>query len=254
MPPLACLLLLDFAGINAGAEPKSRRQCPFAGAIDPLNLEGFMHTVNVETPEAARSTILDADKNGWPEVPPGLHYPQRYEFSINIPDVGPIHVRPIRNDDAGLFEGLFKALSQQSVYLRFFSFLRQLPPQLLARLTQVNYDQEVVLVALQRQSGQEIMLGDARIVQTSDPASAEFSVVVRDELHGKGIGACLLQHCLAIARRRGFRHICGFVLPDNKQMLRLGRKLGFTIQHVLGSVEYELTIDFDRPSSAKQNG
>lgn len=213
-----------------------------------------MHTVNVETLEAGRSMIVEAGENGWPEVPPGLHYPQRYEFSLNIPTVGLIHVRPIRSDDVGLFEGLFNALSQQSVYLRFFSFLRQLPPQMLERLTQVDYEQEIVLVALQRQSGHEIMLGDARIIQTSDTGSAEFSVVVRDELHGKGIGACLLRHCLAIARRRGFRHICGFVLPDNRQMLALGRKLGFTIHHVHGSVEYELTIDFDRPSIVKQSG
>lgn len=142
---------------------------------------------------------------------------------------------------------LFNALSPQSIYLRFFSVLRQLPPQMLERLSQVNYDQEIVLVALQEENGREIMLGDARIIQISD-TSAEFSVVVRDPLQGRGLGASLLGHCLAIARQRRFKWICGFVLPENKQMLRLGKKLGFVIQHVPGSREFELTKTFDGPA------
>lgn len=213
-----------------------------------------MDAIRVAATEADPSPVMETGENGWPEVPPGLNYPQQYDFSLDIAEVGPIHVRPIKSGDSPLFEGLFNALSQQSVYLRFFSLLRQLPPQLLTRLTQVDYDQEIVLVAFQRHNGQEIMLGDARIIQLSDVDSGEFSVLIRDELHGKGIGACLLQHCLAIARQRGFRHICGFVLPENKQMLRLGKKLGFVIKYVHGGREFELTIDFERPFSAGNQG
>jgi hypothetical protein len=36
----------------------------------------------------------------------------------------------------------------------------------------------------------------------------------------------------------------GVVLAENKQMLALGRKLGFKITSVAGASEYELTINF----------
>ncbi|MDA8140054.1 MAG: GNAT family N-acetyltransferase [Desulfobacteraceae bacterium] len=203
-----------------------------------------MSTPRATTPDPGSPTIVINDASGWPKVPPGFSYPQHYGFALEIPSVGRVMVRPIRSQDAPLFNDLFNSLTPQSIYLRFFSILRELPPQMLQRLTQVDYDQEIVLVALQEASDQEIMLGDARIIQISD-ISAEFSVVVRDELHGKGIGACLLQHCLAIARQRGFKSICGFVLPENKQMLRLGKRLGFDIKHVDGGREFELTKRFN---------
>jgi acetyltransferase len=37
----------------------------------------------------------------------------------------------------------------------------------------------------------------------------------------------------------------GLVLAENTQMLKLGKKLGFTVKRVEDSTEYELTIDRD---------
>jgi acetyltransferase len=184
--------------------------------------------------------------SGLPTVPSGHFYPDQYTLRIDLPEVGPIKVRPIQRDDAPMLEEMFRSLTPRSVYLRFFSFLRQLPPGMLERFTCIDYRNEVALIALRKEKGEEKMVGDARVVETSEPGNAEFSVMVSDPLQGKGIGACLLKNCLAIAGERGFRRIYGIVLPENKQMLALGRKLGFEIKHMPGSIEYELSKDMVR--------
>jgi acetyltransferase len=54
----------------------------------------------------------------------------------------------------------------------------------------------------------------------------------------------LLQRCLSIAKERGLEKVNGVVLAENREMLALGKKLGFNIKKVLGVGEYELSIDF----------
>jgi len=100
-------------------------------------------------------------------------------------------------------------------------------------------------VALDDASEAERMLGVARIIGDPDGKEGEFAVVVGDSWHGKGVGSALLQHCLSIAERRGFRRVRGIVLPENQSMLALGKKLGFQITRRPETKEYELVIPFD---------
>jgi acetyltransferase len=88
------------------------------------------------------------------------------------------------------------------------------------------------------------MLGVARVISGINPREAEFSVAVGDPWQGKGIGAALLQRCIAIAQERGIETVMGTVLAENTQMLALGKKLGFTIKKMPGTGEYELSKDF----------
>lgn len=179
-----------------------------------------------------------------PEIPEGRSYPDNYEMTVELSEVGQLRIRPIREYDAPALDELFKTLTPHSVYLRFFSFLRQLPPEMLARFTRIDYSREIALVALTLEDGKDKIVGDARVVATDNEGSAEFSVMVSQPLQGKGIGASLLANCLAIANQKGYRRIYGLVLAENRQMLALGRKLGFSIKHLAGSTEYELSRTF----------
>ena len=129
-----------------------------------------------------------------------------------------------------LFAGdLFRVLSPRSIYYRFFRPLKEIPPDLLVRFTQIDYDRDVALVAIDQSSGTDRMLGVSRLMGDPDGSEAEFAVLVGDPWQGKGIGAALLESCLTIARERGVRSIWGIALTENTQMLALGRKLGFEI-------------------------
>ena len=63
-----------------------------------------------------------------------------------------------------------------------------------------------------------------------DNAAAEFAVIVRTDVAGKGLGMVLMQHVLDHARRRGIGEVHGDILAENVNMLDLCRRLGFAIQ------------------------
>ncbi len=170
-------------------------------------------------------------------------YPEKYEEYVQTTMGVDLFIRPIRPEDAPLLTALFDTLSPRSVYLRFFTPLKRLSHSMLVCFTQIDYDREIAMVALAGPPSQEKMLGVARIISERNLKDAEFSVVVADDWHGKGIGAVLLQKCLSIAGERGLERVHGIVLAENTQMLSLGNKLGFKRQKVIGANEYELKID-----------
>src|SRR5437660_11571040 len=75
------------------------------------------------------------------------NYPTDYESDAVLTDGGTVHVRPIRPDDGDALQSLHGRLSAETVYLRFFSPLPKLTPQLLERFTHVDYDDRLALVA-----------------------------------------------------------------------------------------------------------
>ncbi len=170
-------------------------------------------------------------------------YPNQYEMCIVTKGGEQCLVRPIRPEDAPLLVDCFNSLSPRSVYFRFFSPLKALPHSMLARFTQIDYDRGIALIALQESESGERMLGVARVTSMYGGKRAEFAIVLRDQWQGKGIAAILLKRCLGIAKEQGIEEVWGIVLPENTQMLALGRKLGFTVKRTPNLSEYELTID-----------
>ena len=136
-------------------------------------------------------------------------YPNQYETKMTTKGGIDIFIRPIRPEDAPLLVALFEDLSPRSVYLRFFSPLKQLSRRMLARFTQIDYDREIALVALPTHPAEEKMLGVARLIVERNGKSAEFAVLTGDPCQGKGIGAELLGRCLNIAKERCIEHVWG---------------------------------------------
>ena len=171
-------------------------------------------------------------------------YPAEHEEQVILQDGTDVFLRPVKPEDAPLFVEFFELLSQTSIYFRFFRFVKELEPDMLARFTQTDYDREVALVAIDQSTDREQMLGVARVMGDPDGLSGEFAVIVGDPWQGKGIGAILLKKCLQISQSMGFETISGFVLQENKGMLSLGKKLGFKVKKSIDCGDYELTIRF----------
>ena len=171
-------------------------------------------------------------------------YPAEDESRMGSVDGQAVLIRPVKPEDAPLFTALFNALSQTTIYYRFFSVVKELNPRMLARFTQIDYDREIALVAIDETPESERMLGVARIIGDPDGKTGEFAVLVGDDWQGKGIGVCLLERCLAIAEKRGFKMIHGSVLKENHNMLNLGKKLGFGIGKDPDTGGYKLVIRF----------
>lgn len=125
-------------------------------------------------------------------------YPAQYKARAVTSDGLEIFVRPIRPEDAQLFEALFDTLSKSSIYNRFFSPVKSLTRKMLVGYTQIDYDRQIALVAVEEgESGR--MLGVSRVIRTTGDRTAEFSVLVGDPWQGRGIGAVLLNRCLHVA-------------------------------------------------------
>ena len=136
-------------------------------------------------------------------------------------------LRPIRPEDAQIEREFVEGLSEQSRYMRFFNPLKYLAPRLLARLTQVDYDRELALVATLGEGAEERIAGVVRYSPNADGTSSEFAVTVADNFHGRGLGSLLMRRLIEAARAAGYQRLTGSVLESNDKMHVLMRKLGF---------------------------
>jgi acetyltransferase len=146
-----------------------------------------------------------------------------------------VRIRPIRPEDAELEQRFFHSLSERSRYQRFMQHMHDLPPYLLARFTQLDYDRELALVAVH--AGSFIAVG--RYAPNPDGETAEFALVVADAWQGKGLGRALLERLCDAARAAGYRSLSGEILNANHAMLDLARRLGFIEERRAGG---EVTV------------
>ena len=112
--------------------------------------------------------------------------------------------------------------------MRIFQTRRELPRSELARLTQIDYDREMAFIveALDAQ-GEPETLGVGRTVCDPDVVEAEFALLVRSDLKGRGLGSLLLQLLIEHARSRGIARLVGVILRENGAMLQLAHAMGF---------------------------
>ncbi len=170
-------------------------------------------------------------------------YPRQYEEISQTDDGIPFLLRPIKPEDAPLVLDLFSGLSPRTIRSKFLWRMKSLSRQFLVRLTQIDYDRDMALVAIQKQNEIETMLGLARFVCNPEGTKAEFSIVVRDEMQKKGIGRKLLNACLRAAADRKVECVWGLVSGDNTLMLSLGREIGFTETRTKETDQFELRIN-----------
>jgi acetyltransferase len=170
-------------------------------------------------------------------------YPNQYERYATTRAGVDLFVRPIKPEDAPLLVDFFHTLSREDVHYRFFSPIKSLSPKTLAILTQIDYDRDMALVAMDRTQPKEKILGVARIMTKPGGTDPEFAVTVSDVWQGKGVGATLLEHIIGIARERRIENLWGLVLAENRRMLALARKLGFETKRSGSAGQFEVRID-----------
>ena len=156
-------------------------------------------------------------------------YPEELEEQI-IWQGKPLLLRPIKPEDVPEHVAFFNALDPQDVRYRMFIRMRELQPSQLARLTQIDYDREMALIATRRQEdGTSETLGVARAVADPDNIAAEFAIIVRSDLKGQGLGKILLAKLINYCRSRSTQRMVGEALSHNRRILNLASQFGFEI-------------------------
>ena len=171
-------------------------------------------------------------------------YPKELEHEIDW-DGRRLLVRPIRPEDESILSELLGSLEAEDVRMRFFGTVRHLPRSKLARFTQIDYDREMALVAVERDAaGVERALGEARAMADPDNVCADFAIVVRSEIKGHGLGRLLLQSLIDYSRSRGTAELRGETLDGNLRMQKLARRLGFEVRSGadIGTLDLRLAL------------
>ena len=188
---------------------------------------------------------IDADGiRRFPYISPAMALPGFEPRVLELRDGTKVHIRPIVPEDEQLLIDAVAAMSERTVYFRFFSPLKRLPDALAHRLAVVDYNDRFALVATTRKhDGKERIVGVARYDRAVDTDVAETAVAVIDEFQRRGLGSALLTILASVARDHGIKTFTLIVLPENQQMLGLLRKMGWIHHARLTGGVYEITFD-----------
>lgn len=159
-------------------------------------------------------------------------YPVHLERRLKLRDGSWIFMRPIRPEDEPLLKDFFSREKPEDLRLRFFAPVQDPSHKFLARLTQLDYDREMGLIAFRESGDAEAEvepLGMVSINADPDNLRGEYAVMVRSDLKGMGLGWVLMESIIEYSRNRGMIEIFGEVLQENTGMLGMCRKLGFKV-------------------------
>jgi len=154
-------------------------------------------------------------------------YPKEWERHIAPKDGTRVFVRPLRPDDEPLYGPFFEHVTDQDLRLRFFAPVKDFGHAFVARFTQIDYARAMAFVAIEEASGN--MLGVVRLHANANYDTAEYAVLVRSDLKGRGLGWLLMQLIIEYAREERLQTIEGQVLSENATMLSMCKTLGFEI-------------------------
>jgi acetyltransferase len=155
-------------------------------------------------------------------------YPSRYVCESKLNDGTLVSIRPIRPEDEPLMVAFHHTLSEHSVYMRYFHWLKldqRITHERLTRMCFIDYDRQMALVAVRQ--GQ--ILGVGRLVRSPLTNDAEVAVIVSDAWHGRGLGSQLVERVVEFARDEKVARLNASVLYENRPMLRILEKAGFRL-------------------------
>lgn len=156
-------------------------------------------------------------------------YPHALEEAITLKNGQECLFRPILPEDEPLLQRFIAQVTKEDLYYRYFSEINEFTHDDLANMTQIDYDREMAIVAVRQTDGTDEIIGVTRAISDADNIDAEFSVLVRSDLKGIGLGRRLLEKMIAYTREHGLQQLNGITMPRNQGMLALARKLGFTV-------------------------
>lgn len=266
LPPLN-MTLARYLVIQAIKSGKIRGR----SALRPLDIAGIsqvlvqVSNLIVDCPEIVRLDIhpllasgsefslLDvtlqlADFQGDPEARLAIRpYPQALEEPVQLKNGQRCLFRPILPEDEPQLREFIAQVTKEDLYYRYFSEINEFSHDDLANMTQIDYDREMAFVAVRQQAGKEEIIGVTRAISDADNIDAEFSVLVRSDLKGLGLGRRLLEKMIIYTRQHGLERLNGITMPGNRGMIALARKLGFAVDIQLEDGIVSLSLPLSAP-------
>jgi acetyltransferase len=163
-------------------------------------------------------------------LPP--NYPAEWVGSATLENGAVVTVRPIRPDDAPRLQEGFSHLSAESIYYRFLDTTKQITDEQARRLSDLDYINQMALVATIFEAGEERLIGVARyaLVGPQMPGGAETAVIVRDDYQGHGLGTLLYVRLIEYARQHGVQTLIAAIHQSNAGIMKFIRRSGLPFE------------------------
>lgn len=182
-----------------------------------------------------------------------MPYPEDLRKQVTLKDGRQVEVRPIRGEDAVALLRFHSRLSEESIRFRYFHNKSDLTKRDLSLLTQINYDRQMAFIAEETLAdGTQEILGVSRIWTDPDNIRTEFSVIIRDDLQGLGLGSLLMNKLISYSKSVGTLEMIGKIMVENHPMRGLMKHLGFRCTYNLDEQVIDAVLPLNEPANEWQ--
>ncbi len=187
-------------------------------------------------------------------VNPGIGLPEVEQLETVMTSKGgvEVHFRPVEPTDEGMIQELFYRSSIETIYLRFFTYLKALPHSKAQQMAHVDYDKNLALVGSIQEAGHEAIIAVG--FYSLDPATgyADSAFMVRDDWQNQGAGKYLMNRLIEIARERGIKGFTADILIRNSRMMHVFRECAPSpIKSSMEEGYYHLSFSLEKSDQKK---
>ncbi|MBF0303679.1 MAG: GNAT family N-acetyltransferase, partial [Desulfamplus sp.] len=176
-----------------------------------------------------------------------------YQYTKMLPMGKHLEFRPLLPSDEFESRNFFYSLQEDTIYYRFFNKRKVFSREMLQKQwASVDYRRNMSIIGL-RQIGRRKQIIAIGSYAEAEENTAEVAFLVKEDLHGLGIGSYLLEILEGIARKNGYSRFVATVLAENRKMIRVFQKHYPNAKVVrTGGGEVEVIMDFPPPLAEQQ--
>ncbi|MCG8640448.1 MAG: GNAT family N-acetyltransferase [Desulfobacterales bacterium] len=216
-----------------------------------------MELARISHPKFRKELIEEAKKRHYifpDQLPPSsedLMFLDQYQSSLVLENGRIVEFRPLLPSDEFESRHFYYSLQEDSIYYRFFNKRKVFSRDMLQRQwAEVDYRKNMTIVGLMQVGKRKQIVGIGSYAKSSD-REAEVAFIVKESLHGMGIGFNLLKILEAIAKENKYTQFNAVVLAENKKMINLFKKRYPTARFLRNnSGEIDVTMPLFAESSA----
>lgn len=154
--------------------------------------------------------------------------------------------KTLEKEDREKFIEGFKKLSKNTIYHRFFGFMKELTEKQIEELLDVDKKDHVAWTAFDIVDEDTVGVGVGRFKRSpTNPREAELALTVLDEYQGKGVGSVLLAIMYYLAGQLNIELFTGIILFDNTKLIKRFRELGAEFTRTSNEFEMLLPVHTD---------
>ncbi len=181
-----------------------------------------------------------------------VRYPAQWETEKIMKDGTLMHFRPIKPTDEPELREFMYSLSDESLYMRFFTKVKAMPHKRVQYFANVDYKWTMAICGFAEEKGVKRLVAVGRYGRSKGENMAEVAFLVHDDYQGIGIGGFLFNYLIKIAKANNVKGFTAEVLPENRKMLEIFFKSGYEIKSTLEGGNYHIEFTFDSKKENKE--